>query len=66
MEKTVNYFKCEEISFAEISKLPVDTLLDLYNDYTTMYNITKDTKFKGRAFIYMHILKNKPKEKEVS
>lgn len=58
-------FECEHYEVSKVLKLPVDAILDLYNDYHILFQLTNETKFEARAKAYMTILKLKTK-KEVA
>jgi hypothetical protein len=49
----------EKINIHEIMTFSVDTILDLYNDYMTLYNILQDTIYQARAKVIYRLLKNK-------
>lgn len=57
-------FECESISFKKLLTLHTDTLLDLYIDYHTLYELTGDTKAEARAKVYQQALRTKSKLKE--
>ncbi|MCB5368983.1 hypothetical protein LIP30_09895 [Collinsella aerofaciens] len=52
------------VNMSDVLKLPIDALLDLYNDYKTLYEITKDNLFETRAKVYLSCLKVKHKVEE--
>lgn len=58
-------FELESFNMENTKKLPVDQILDLYNDYCTLHEITGENKFAVRAYTIMSILKSKQR-KEVS
>lgn len=54
--------KLEPLYIMDILNQPVDATLDLYNDYRTLYNITKDDKFLVRSHNILNLLKRKLRE----
>lgn len=66
-EPTESYeFELEPLRVMDILNQPVDATLDLYNDYLTLYNITKDDNFLVRSHNILHLLKHKHKHKPVN
>lgn len=59
-------FEPEPLRVMDILNQPVDATLDLYNDYLTLYNITKDDNFLVRSHNILHLLKHKHKHKPVN
>lgn len=57
-------FQCEPILLNQTLKLSTDEILDLYNDYHILYQLTNETKFEARAQLYKQALKLKLKRKE--
>lgn len=55
-------FTVEPLHIMGILNQPVDATLDLYNDYRTLYNITKDDKFLVRSHDILNLLKHKLRE----
>lgn len=49
----------EKINMNELLKQPIDTLLDLYNDYMTLFNILQDTMYQARAKVLYRLLQSK-------
>ncbi|MNP76537.1 hypothetical protein D3C76_1737900 [compost metagenome] len=51
----------ERVSMADLLESTVDEILDLYNDYHTLYNLFKDTIYEARAKVLLGILQSKLK-----